>query len=362
MVHLILPMETKKIIQLTSPRLDAANVDQNITCIRAHRERIFNVSTEIRGAKIICHNYGQGGAGWTFLFGCVNESLRLFERQILERHTFKNKPICVIGAGCYGLLTAVMLARAGYNVRIVAATTHSISSYKAAGFFFPRWRKCSNEVEIATFMARGIESYKTYLNIIHGKHPFIHTGPKLLPAYYGLNIDPGFTPYIKQGLVEQQKQVIVDFGNNKQYEAVAYKTVFVNGGIIMHELQRNIAELNVPIAQREIQSFDEIDESIIFNCTGLGAKKLAPDYRLIPVQGHLITLANQPIADLQYMLNFKVVQTDQYGTRDELIYFAPKEHGILGITFKRGQDSLTANSHEFERLLDRCRTFFGEPE
>lgn len=355
---MLIIMNTKKIIHLTPPKLDVANIDQNIVCIRAHRERIFNVSTEFRDNKLICHNYGQGGAGWTFLFGCVNESLRQFEHQLARNTQLKNKSICVIGAGCYGLLTAIMLARAGHAVRIVAADTHSISSYKAAGFFFPRWRKCSNEQEIAIFLARSMESYQTYLDIINGTHPFITHGPKLLPAYYGIDIDPGFGPYITHGLVEKPMPVAIQFGNTKLYNAMQYTTVFVNGGVIMQELQRNIHELGITITQQKIENFNEIDEHIIFNCAGLGAKELAHDNRLIPVQGHLISLCNQPIDQLQYMINFKVVQTDAYGTRDELIYFAPKGEGILGITFKRGESSLTANAHEFERLLERSRQFF----
>ena len=348
----------QKIINLTPPSLDAENIKEKITCVRAHRERLFAVYSEFKDGKLICHNYGQGGAGWTFLFGCVNESIRQFEQQLSLAQSYKNKPICVIGAGCYGLLTATILARAGYQVRIVAANVHSIASYKAAGFFFPRWRKCSNEQEIATFLARGMESYKTYVDIIQGKHPFIMHGPKLLPAYYGVDIDPGFAPYIAQGLVAQPEAVRITFGNHKIYDAHKYYSIFVNGGVIMEELQRNIAELDITITQHTIENFNELDESIIFNCAGLGAKQLANDQKIIPVQGHLIALHNQPIEQLQYMINVKVVQTDSYGKRDELIYFAPKGEGILGITFKRGQDSLTSNAHEFERLLNRCNTFF----
>jgi hypothetical protein len=61
------------------------------------------------------------------------------------------------------------------------------------------------------------------------------------------------------------------------------------------------------------------------------------------------------------MINFKVTMMNAAGTglRDELIYFAPKDAGILGITFIRNESSLEANQHEFERLLERCRTFFG---
>ena len=187
-------MKNTKIINLTPPRFEPENIKEKIICIRAHRERIFNVSHEKLGDNHIFHNYGHGGAGWTFLFGCVPESIRQFEEKLSENSLLKNKPICVIGAGCYGLLTAIHLACTGYPVQIIARETEDIPSYKAAGFFFPRPRKMSTQEEIQIFTARGLESYKTYLDIINGLHPFIKTGPKLLPAYFGLDIDPGLWP------------------------------------------------------------------------------------------------------------------------------------------------------------------------
>jgi hypothetical protein len=350
-----------KIINLMPPQFCEENIKEKIICIRSHRERIFRVESESCGNKLIFHNYGQGGAGWTFLFGCVNKSIKQFEFEISKNPEFKDKPICIIGAGCYGLLTAIILTREGYNVQILAKNLENIPSNKAAGFFFPRPRKCSDPEEIAIFRATGFESYSTYLQIIKNEHPFIKKGPKLLPAYFGLDIDPGFIPYINEGLIVEPEKVMINFGNDKIYPANEYKTIFINSSEIMHELWRNIKELDIKVSEAEINSFDEISESIIFNCSGYGAKKLADDKRIVPVQGHLITLQNQPdLANLQYMINFKVTMTNALGMpRDELIYYAPKESGILGITFLRGQDSLTSNLHEFDRLLQRCRDFFG---
>jgi len=354
-------LNTQRIIHLTPPQFSCEQIKEKITCIRAHRERIFCVSTEIKNDKLLCHNYGQGGAGWTFLFGCVHESIRQFTHTLEQNPTFKNQEICVIGAGCYGLLTAIMLARAGYSVHIIASEIENIPSTKAAGFFFPRWRKSSTPQEIALFTSFGMESYKTYQTIIQGTHPFITQGPKMLPAYYGLDIDPGFAPYIKQGLMQPAQNATIDFGNGKIYDAIEYSALFINSSAIMQELYRNINQLGIKIIKKEIATFADIEQSIIFNCAGLGAKKLTGDARIVPVQGHLITLKNQPdIEKLQYMINVKVTMTNADGRqRDELIYFAPKDSGILGITFIRGQDSLTANAHKFDRLLQRCHDFFG---
>ena len=354
-------MNIQRIVKLTPPRISSAHIKEKITCIRAHRERIFTTSVHLEGNKLICNNYGQGGAGWTFLFGCVNESIRQFEKTVRENTNFKNKPITVIGAGCYGLLTAIVLARKGYAVHIIAKETLDISSYKAAGFFFPRPRKTSTAQEIAVFQSLGMESYSVYQQIIQGVHPFIKAGPKLLPAYFGLDIDPGFSPYITHELVEAPEKVIIDFGNGKMYPVMEYKIVFINSSVIMQELQRAIIELGIVISKAEIEKFADVAAPIVFNCAGLGAQQLTGDKRLVPIQGHLISLKNQPnMEQLQYMINVKVTMTNAHGMpRDELIYYAPKECGILGITFIRGQDSLTANQHEFDRLLARCQDYFG---
>ncbi len=354
-------MNTKKIIYLTPPSISEEHIKEKISCIRAHRERIFQVYSEIREDKLICHNYGHGGAGWTFLFGSVHESIRQFEERVHYNLEFRNKPICVIGAGCHGLLTAILLARKGYMVHIVAQEIDGIPSTKAAGFFFPRHRKCSTEFEQALFRSFGIESYTTYLQISRGEHPFIYSGSSVMPAYYGLDIDPGFEPYCSEGLLALPQKVTIDFDNGKKYEVMNYDTIFINSSIMMQELHRNIRELGIKIVQGEVETFEAVEEKIIFNCAGMGAKILTGDKRIIPVQGHLITLKNQPpLNQLQYMINVKVIMTNLKGMpRDELIYYAPKESGILGITFLRGQDLLTANQHEFDRLIERCQKFFG---
>lgn len=354
-------MNTQRTVHLIPPSFAPDQIKEKIICIRAHRERIFNISVQVRADKLIFHNYGQGGAGWTFLFGCVNASIRQFEEQIACNPALHVQPIAVIGAGCYGLLTAIMLARKGYCVRVIAKEMHDIPSHKAAGFFFPRPRKVSTVDEAAIFNTLGMQSYKEYLEIINGEHAFMHAGPKLLPGYFALDIDPGFGPYIAQGLMQRPEKVTVNFGNGKMYDAMEYTTVFINSTIMMQELHRNVRELGIAITNAQINSFDEFAEAIVFNCAGLGAKNLTDDKRIIPVQGHLITLCNQPSMEhLQYMVNVKVTQLNPRGMpRDELIYYAPKEEGIVGITFIRGQDDVTANHHEFERLLQRCRDYFG---
>lgn len=350
-------MAYKKIIKLVPPKLALCNIKEKIVCIRGHKERFFEVSTQKIEDKYLFHNYGQGGAGWTFLFACVNESVRQFE-SIFD--TSFNGEVKVIGAGCYGILTAITLAQKGFNVSVIAKETENIPSYKAAGFFFPRSRKCSTQQEHQNFLKFGMESYKAYLDIIFGKHHFIKNGPSILPAYYAPDIDPGFKEYVASGLVQEPEEVIIDFQNGKTYNAIEYQTLFINPRVLMSELNKEFNRLNIKIEKREIKYFCEVDSRVIFNCTGFGAKELTQDNRMVPVQGHLISLKDQDVNNLQYMINFKIpMKTIKGYIKDELVYFAPTQQGILGVTFLRGQDSLTANYHEFDRLIERARLFFG---
>lgn len=44
------------------------------------------------------------------------------------------------------------------------------------------------------------------------------------------------------------------------------------------------------IEQTKINSFSEISErfNVVVNCTGLGAKKLCNDYKLVPIRGQIL--------------------------------------------------------------------------
>ncbi len=330
---------------------------------------MFRIEHEFSSGKHVFHNYGHGGAGFTFLPAAINESFRQFDKAIENKLITFDMRATVIGAGCYGLLSAIMLSRRGFSVTIVAKETKEIPSYKAAGFFFPRARKRSTAEEQALFERYGLESYLEYASIIAGKHPFLTTGARIIPGYFGLDVNPGFEPYIVAGLMSGPRMVTVDFYNPKQasldhgmmHTMLEYQCLFVSVTALMNELQTLRLKYDIPIIEKEISSFDEVESPIIFNCAGFGAKQLTGDKKMLPVQGHLISLQDQPDCDERdYLINMKMTVTDEYGTRDELLYYAPKGEGILGITFKRNQASLETNHHEFDRLLRRARDFFGQ--
>ena len=142
----------------------------------------------------------------------------------------------------------------------------------------------------------------------------------------------------------------------------------------MCQLTAEVKRLGINIEVKEVKSFDDIAEEIVFNCSGLGGRELNSDENMIPVRGHLVTLnAASGSAHMDYMIYTKVKQNG----REEYIYMFPKnvsvtpQHtqgvpcfGVLGGTFIPHVDKLSPldqeklDKIEFKLMLDRNSEFF----
>lgn len=151
-------------------------------------------------------------------------------------------------------------------------------------------------------------------------------------------------------------------------------TYFMNTTTLMQQLITKIKKLNISIELKEIHSFNEIPEEIVFNCSGMGARELNSDQNMIPVLGHLVIL-NEAAGNehMDYSLYMKIEQDG----KEEFIYMIPKNlsvtsenpnglpcYGALGGTFIPHTDRLSLaeqewlNQVEFKRMLDRNSEFF----
>jgi glycine/D-amino acid oxidase-like deaminating enzyme len=98
---------------------------------------------------------------------------------------------------------------------------------------------------------------------------------------------------------------------------------------------------------RELAELQTLPQSVIVNCTGLGAKALFGDEELIPVKGQLTILLPQPeIA---------------YCTLPDDLYMFPRSDGILlGGTHEAGVWSLEPNLEAQQRIVAGHQRFFSE--
>jgi glycine/D-amino acid oxidase-like deaminating enzyme len=102
------------------------------------------------------------------------------------------------------------------------------------------------------------------------------------------------------------------------------------------------------ILAREMQNLGEVlalDEPVIFNCTGLGARDLFGDAELIPIRGQLV-----------FMPADERVDYCTHGSGEGLLYMFPRADGILlGGTFERGATHLTPDAETTARIVAEHR-------
>ena len=335
-------------INLTPPLLDPRNIDRNIVCIRPKRQGGARIETEQWNNKLVVHNYGHGGFGWSLLPGSVAHALSLFHEAIKQEPARAvSKKVTVIGAGCYGLLTALLLHESGWDVSIVAEQTEQLTSHKAAGSLAVIAIKASAANQ-ALMDRMAVDSY-----LLYKKFPYAGVNP--LSVYMIHEGTPDYRyPLIAAGVMSKPDEVVVGFGNGVTYKAKRFDTFFLDTTVIMQELANKVLAYNIPVTKKKIISFADIESPTIFNCAGLGAR--AWDTKeIVPVQGYLVGLKNQPAASLNYII-YAHIKIDG---RLREISWTPKGGGMLGGSVVNGEDRLDANPELGDAIVRRAQIFFG---
>ncbi|MCH1927950.1 FAD-dependent oxidoreductase, partial [Shewanella sp. C31] len=82
----------------------------NITvCLRPFRAAGPRLDAETVGDKLVVHNYGHGGSGWSLSWGSAREV-------VPKALSTGERDIAVIGCGALGLAAAITAQRMGANV------------------------------------------------------------------------------------------------------------------------------------------------------------------------------------------------------------------------------------------------------
>jgi len=190
------------------------------------------------------------------------------------------KNITVIGCGVIGLTTAIHLERAGYKVRIITKNLHfKTTSAIAAAIWMPF------KAEPPELVNRW--SLETYHVLEKESHDPI-TGVKMVDFQYLSQADeipPWETAIPAEALRKAQPNELL---SDYRFGYIA-KVPIIETPIYLEYL---FDEFRGEIILDEILSFEEIEapDTIVVNCTGLGAKPLTGDEKLYPVKGQLVKL------------------------------------------------------------------------
>jgi hypothetical protein len=360
-------IETRKIVP---PAFEPVNLGERILCYRPMKHGMPNLSIEQINNKVIAHNYGHGGSGWTLGPGSAKyvNSL-LIESAVGKALTDKSTPIAIIGAGLVGLFTAYDLVKRGFsNITIYAEKIDCLASHYAGGLLAPV--SMDNDHAMQPIIDQiGIDAYRFYDEIARNKNNDFKQGARLVPSYFNSREDSGLEAYVGK-VMKPAKEVLLDFGNGTTRNMVVYDDgIFMNTALLMAELHEFIQSHHIKILLGKIEAFNELEQEFIFNCSGLGATELAQDKTLVPVQGHLIMLKNQIPENMNYMILVyfgegktevgQKVKRSFYIFPKHLPDSAPQDIGVIGGTFIEGGSPDKPNLKEYDSIIDEANQFFG---
>ena len=303
--------------RLARVNVSADRVIRAITGLRPFRPSGFVVRGEKRGEKTIVHNYGHGGAGITLSWGTAQLAVE-------EGAKAEARDCAVVGCGVVGLSTARLLQLRGYNPTIYAKDMPPLTTSNVAGGYWdpvtlydgqrvtPEFRRQFGDA--ARFAIRRYQSL--------AGDPY---GVRWLPVY-SLSSSGPFTPARPENLYSEIEPLFPETerlgpGQHPFGQLYARKrySMLIEPAIYLNALVRDFQIAGGRIRIREFHGPEEIaalPESVIYNCTGLGARALFGDQELIPIKGQLVFLL--PQAEVEYMT---------VGPGD--IYMFPRHDGVL---------------------------------
>ena len=317
--------------------VDAGRIVRTVAGLRPYRSAGFVVRREQLGDKTLVHNYGHGGAGITLSWG----TSRLATNLGLQGHS---GPVAVIGSGVMGLTTARLVQEAGFPVTLYTAalppeTTSNVAGGQISPFghfsedaVSPEWR--------AQFAAAMAYSWERFQIMTGDKY-----GIRWLPTYEESHRT---APTPSESFMPDWRVLSRSDHPFPVDPIVRYRTMYVEAPRFLKQLTADVLTASGKIRLRRFASPAELaalPETLVFNCTGIGARDLFGDMELHPVRGQLAVLAPQP----------EVL----YAAAGSWGYMFPRLDGILlGGTFERDVWDTTPDPAAIARIVESHKGFF----
>src|SRR3984957_15048135 len=351
-------------LQLAPLRASTDRITQITVCTRPFRAQGPRLDVERIGQKVIVHNYGHGGSGWSLSWGSSGIAMR-------SAMATGEREIAVIGCGALGLLTARLLQRAGARVTIYAKDLPpNVRSSLATGLWTPDSRICFEDAATPAFkqlwegMARqSFQTYQTLLGLPGNPVEFIDN--------YFVSDDPHtqrrepVSGDTRPKFAELQRELIADLIPNA--------TDFGPGTHSLgdHYLRRNtlmmfnlstyarmlLSDFRTNGGQIEIKEFHSpadlasLPQRTLINATGYGARALFGDQSITPIRGQLARMIPQP--EVGYGLYYKRVSF--VPRRDGLVFQVVGNDDYYGFN----DDTTTPSRAEAELAVNTIAGLFG---
>ena len=324
-------------------RVEPDRLIRTVVGLRPYRPSGFVVRAERMDEKTIIHNYGHGGGGITLSWGTAD--LAVQEAMLIDA------PGCaVIGCGAVGLATARLLQRRGRQVTIYARDLPPHTTSNIAG---GQWAPYS-VVDDALMTPEFHEQFVRAARLSH-RHFQDLPGPSYGVRWienYVVSDEPIRRGWFFEELPElfhDTEPLTPDQHPFRRRYALRFTTMLVEPPAYLPAITRDFQLAGGRIVVRDFADragLMTLPESVIVNCTGLGARALFGDAELMAVKGQLHVLLPQPEVDYIVLAGG--------------LYMFPRSDGILlGGTFERDVWTLEPNPDETRRILEGHLRLFG---
>lgn len=285
-------------------RLSKDRIVKETVGLRPFRTKGPRVEKESLGNKILVHNYGHGGSGWSLSWGTGNQARNL----VLSTGA---REVALIGCGTVGIATATLLQESGIDVTIYTKEVPpNVTSNLATGTWSPASRVCDKSLAEPEFHAKWEDacrySFKR-LQMMLGMNEIIEWADEYtVHSSIPKNTDGngGSEVYHLAGLAPEWKELRKSDHPFKNAELVRRRSnVVFNIPSYLNHFLNNFLIRGGKLKIHEIKSLEDIDalpQKVVVNCMGLGAKEILNDEHMFPISGQLACLI--PQSDVTYKL------------------------------------------------------------
>jgi len=251
----------------------------------------------------------------------------------------KNQYVTIIGCGVIGLSCGITLLENGFKGAIIARDLplHTVSNHAGAVWFpfkaaprdlLVRWSAQAHRVfsQLAQDPASGV--HLTTLVVLDDPSASPH-------PWWADALPPGGCRAVRP---EELPPGYV--------QGFALQAPLIQPNKYLNFLMDRFLSRGGTIRQEEVQSLSDLDQPVLVNCTGLGARQVVPDPDVFPISGHIaLVQATRPVRCL----------LDEHG-KNALAYVFPRpDVCVLGGTAVDHDWNETPDPHTIQSILSRCR-------
>lgn len=313
---------------------------------RPYRPAGFRVEREQFDGKTVVHNYGHGGGGLSLAWG----SSALAMREILGMAPSR---AAVIGSGIIGLTNARLLQDAGWQATIYA---RDIARHTTSNVAVGEWSPFSAH-DPAVSSDEFKQRFQWAARVSH--HAYTNLGGSDYGVTWLENYElddqlewAGVDPALLDLLPHRATLGPGEHPFPTRY-AHRFLTMQFDPGVLLRRLVQDVQLAGGKFVVRNFTDRSDVlsvDESVIFNCTGLGAAQLFGDESLVPIKGQLVFLPPDPAVDYATV----------GGGRGFLHMFPRTDVVLLGGVYRIGDASRHAEPEETERIVTEHRRIFAD--